>query len=53
MKQLVPDWARHKYRRLRRLAEHTVNRSRTPEQVFSRIYAQGLWGNAGTTSTPM
>ena len=49
MKQLVPDWARHKYRRLRRLAEHTVNRSRTPEQVFSRIYAQGLWGNAGNT----
>lgn len=46
MKQLVPDWARHKYRRLRRLAEHTVNRGRTPEQVFSRIYAEGLWGSA-------
>jgi len=45
MKQLVPDWARYRYRRLRRLAEHTLNRGRTPEQVFSRIYAQGLWGN--------
>ncbi|MEJ0036288.1 MAG: class I SAM-dependent methyltransferase [Gammaproteobacteria bacterium] len=49
MKQIVPDWARHKYRRLRRFAEHTVNRGRTPEQVFSRIYAQGLWGNTGNT----
>ena len=47
MKQLVPDWARHEYRRLRRLAEHTMNRGRTPEQVFSRIYAQGLWGKGG------
>src|SRR5689334_5375183 len=49
MKILVPEWARHKYRRLRRLAEHAANRRRTPEQVFSRIYAQGLWGNAGGT----
>jgi len=44
--QLVPQWARHRYRRLRRLAEHTVNRQRTPEQVFSRIYEDGLWGKA-------
>lgn len=49
MKQLVPDWARHRYRRLRRFAEHTVNRHRTPEQVFSRIYSQGLWGSAADT----
>ena len=49
MKQLVPDWARHNYRRLRRLAEHAVNRRRTPEQVFSRIYSQGLWGKSAGT----
>jgi SAM-dependent methyltransferase len=49
MKQLVPDWARHNYRRLRRLAEHAANRRRTPEQVFSRIYAQGLWGESAGT----
>ena len=42
--QLVPDWARHRYRRLRRFAEHAINRQRTPEQVFSRIYERGLWG---------
>lgn len=42
--QLVPAWARHRYRRLRRFAEHTINRQRTPEQVFSRIYEDGLWG---------
>jgi SAM-dependent methyltransferase len=34
------------YRRLRRLAEHTVNRKRTPEQVFSKIYERGLWGKS-------
>jgi SAM-dependent methyltransferase len=42
--QLVPQWARHRYRRLRRFAEATVNQQRTPEQVFSRIYEDGLWG---------
>jgi SAM-dependent methyltransferase len=42
--QLVPDWARHRYRRLRRFAEHALNRQRSPEQVFSRIYEDGLWG---------
>lgn len=42
--QFVPHWARHRYRRLRRFAEHAVNGQRTPEQVFSRIYADGLWG---------
>lgn len=42
--QLVPHWAKHRYRRLRRYAEHAVNGQRTPEQVFSRIYEDGLWG---------
>lgn len=42
--QLVPDWARHRYRRLRRFAEHAINRQRSPQQVFSRIYEDGLWG---------
>jgi SAM-dependent methyltransferase len=47
LRQLVPDWAKYRYRRLRRLAEHAVNRQRTPEQVFSRIYEDGLWGKRG------
>lgn len=47
LRQLVPDWAKYRYRRLRRFAEHAVNRQRTPEQVFSRIYADGLWGKSG------
>ncbi len=42
--QLVPGWARYRYRRLRRFAEHAANRQRSPEQVFSRIYEDGLWG---------
>jgi SAM-dependent methyltransferase len=46
MNHYVPDWARRNYRRLRRIAEHTMNRRRTPEQVFSRIYARGLWGKS-------
>jgi SAM-dependent methyltransferase len=46
-RQLVPDWAKYRYRRLRRLAEHAVNRQRTPEQVFSQIYEAGLWGKSG------
>lgn len=46
MKQYAPDWARYRYRRLRRLADHALNPRRTPEQVFSRIYAQGQWGKA-------
>src|SRR3954469_20918385 len=44
LKQLVPDWARRGYRRMRRAAEHRSNRQQTPEQVFSKIYEQGLWG---------
>ncbi len=47
IKQFVPAWATRNYRRLRRLAEHTINRQRTPEQVFSRIYGSGLWGKSG------
>jgi SAM-dependent methyltransferase len=46
MNHFVPDWARRNYRRLRRIAEHTMNRRRTPEQVFSRIYDRGLWGKS-------
>ena len=46
LRQLVPHWARHRYRRLRRFAEHTLNRQRSPEQVFSRIYEEGLWGRS-------
>jgi hypothetical protein len=46
IQQLVPGWARQNYRRLRRFAEHTLNRQRTPEQVFSRIYERGLWGKS-------
>ncbi len=46
LRELVPDWARYRYRRLRRFAEHAVNRQRTPEQVFSRIYQDGLWGKS-------
>ena len=46
LRQLVPGWARSPYRRLRRFAEHAVNRQRTPEQVFSRIYEDGLWGKS-------
>lgn len=46
MKQFVPQWARHGYRRMRRMLEQQRNLQRTPEQVFSRIYAQGLWGRA-------
>lgn len=47
MKRFVPAWAKGYYRRLRRAREHERNRSQTPEQVFSRIYAEGLWGRAG------
>jgi SAM-dependent methyltransferase len=46
IQRLVPGWARRNYRRLRRLAEHTLNGQRTPEQVFSRIYERGLWGKS-------
>src|SRR5688500_6115842 len=46
IKQFVPGWARRNYRRLRRLAEHAMNRRRTPEQVFSLIYERGLWGKS-------
>jgi SAM-dependent methyltransferase len=47
MDQLVTNWARRNYRRLRRIAEHAMNSRRTPEQVFSRIYREGLWGKSG------
>ena len=47
MKQYVPEWARRRYRQLFRLKEHAHNRRRSPEHVFSRIYAQGLWGKTG------
>jgi SAM-dependent methyltransferase len=47
IRQFVPGWARQNYRRLRRFAEHAINRQRTPEQVFSRIYDRGLWGKTG------
>ena len=46
LKYFVPGWAKQQYRRLRRVAEHAVNRQRTPEQVFSRIYERGLWGQS-------
>lgn len=44
--QVVPGWARRHYRRVRRWLEHTLNRRRTPQQVFSRIYQQALWGKS-------
>jgi SAM-dependent methyltransferase len=46
MTQIVLDWARGHYRRLRRMKEHAFNRQQTPEQVFSRIYRNGLWGKS-------
>lgn len=46
MNQLVSSWARRHYRRLRRIAGHALNRQRTPQQVFSRIYQEGLWGKS-------
>jgi SAM-dependent methyltransferase len=46
MNQIVLNWARRHYRRLRRIREHSLNRQKTPEQVFSRIYQDGLWGKS-------
>ena len=46
IRQLLPDWARRGYRHMRRMAEHRKNRMQTSEQVFSRIYEQGMWGRS-------
>ena len=59
MNQRMADWGRRQYRRARRVVEHQVNRMRTPEQVFSRIYQAGTWGRSsekycsGTGSSQM
>jgi SAM-dependent methyltransferase len=46
MSQQLANWARRQYRGVRRVVEHQVNRLRTPEQVFSRIYEAGAWGRS-------